>query len=173
MIRQPDLANGRAICRTDRLAGRPVRRLQQAPGKPPTPHELPPLDLDDAPAHLLRSPRRLADIAGDLLRGGLLLLDSRRNARGDLVHFLDGQPDIPDRLDRSLRGLLNLIDVSADVLGGARRLIGDRVDEGDHISDLLRAIGEGFHQSVGLARIADGPGGCNGGLGNLGADLVG
>src|SRR3989337_2637714 len=70
-----------------------------------------PLNLDDAMAHLLRSPCGLADIAGDLLRGRLLLLDGRRNARGDLVHFLDGQTDVPDRLHGPLRGLLNLIDV--------------------------------------------------------------
>ena len=54
------------------------------------------LDLDDALGHLLRAAGGLADIAGDLLRGRLLLLDRGGHVGGDLVHLLDGEADLAD-----------------------------------------------------------------------------
>jgi hypothetical protein len=78
------------------------------------------LDLDDALAHVLRAPCRLADVARDLLRGCLLLFDGGGDACRDLVHLFDNETDVTDGVDRTLRRLLDLMDMGADVLGRVR-----------------------------------------------------
>ena len=50
--------------------------------------------LGDVSRHLVGRRRHMADILGDLLRRGALLLDRRRDRRGDDVDLADGAADM-------------------------------------------------------------------------------
>ena len=118
------LAGGGADDVDHRLAADPPSRVQrrwcsQAP--PPPAGRSCSLRLETSlrsAGHFVRRCGGLGDIAGDLGRGGALLLDRRGDRSGDRVDLADGFLDAADRVDRCAGGGANLGDMAADLLGG-------------------------------------------------------
>src|SRR5262249_27098452 len=69
---------------------------------------------------------------GDLFRCGTLLVDRRRDGRGDLRYAADGRADRPHSGDRVLGGRLHAGDLRGDLLGRLAGLGGERLDLGGH-----------------------------------------
>ena len=115
-------------------------------------------DLTDVLRDLVGAGRGLGDVAGDLGRGGALLLDRGGDRRGDLVHLPDGAADAPDRRDRAVGLVLDRGDLGGDLLGRLGGLVGEVLDlAGDHGEALAGLAGAGRldrgveRQQVGLA----------------------
>jgi hypothetical protein len=79
---------------------------------------------------VLSALRGLLHVAGYFLCRRALLLHGRRDGRGDFRQALDRAADLPDCTDRFLRRGLDARNLLADLAGGFRRLLGERLHFG-------------------------------------------
>jgi hypothetical protein len=102
--------------------------------------------------HIPRAMRRLARVAADLARGRRLLSHRRGDRRTDLVHARDRGAGMPDRFRGSAGGGLDRRDLAARLVGGAARLVRQRLHLGGDDREAAARLARPRHLDGGVER---------------------